>query len=79
MMAGPVYRGGWRRWLGLCGGLALVLAFAFLLAHGNALPGPMGDLVRHNQRLGIDVNALFYTELDRSANYSYQDLFLRRP
>ncbi|MHC4943284.1 MAG: hypothetical protein ACYTG7_09730 [Planctomycetota bacterium] len=75
-METSVYRGGWRRWLGLAGGLVLLCAFAFFLARGYTPPGPLGEVLRHNQRLGIDANPLFYTEVEDSPNHSYQELFM---
>jgi hypothetical protein len=36
----------------------------------------LGEVLRHNQRLGIDANPLFYTEVEESPNHSYQELFM---
>ena len=76
MVERPAYRGGLKGWLGLAGGLVLLCALAFLLAQGYTPPGPMGEVLRHNQRFGTDANALFYTEVDGSPHHSYQELFM---
>ena len=75
-MEKPTYRGGLRGWLGLAGGLAFLGALAFFLAQGYTPPGPMGEVLRHNQRFGIDANPLFYTEVEGSPNHSYRELFM---
>ena len=76
-MEGDGYRGGVWGWLGLVGGLAFVLGFGFFLAQGYTPPGPMGEVLRNNQRFGLDANPLFYTEVERSQNFSYRELFVR--
>ena len=74
-MERPGYRGGWRGWLGLAGGLVLLSGFAFFLARGYTPPGPLGEVLRHNQRCGIDATPLFYTEVEGSPDHSYEELF----
>ena len=58
------YKGGWKGWLSLAAGLTLLCGLAFFLAQGFTPPGPMGEVLRNNQRLGIDANPLFYTEVE---------------
>ena len=48
-------------------GLLAVLALALLLSQGVTPPGPAGEVLRHNQRLGLDATPLFYTEVEHFA------------
>jgi hypothetical protein len=41
--------------------LAAVVGF---FASGYSPPGPLGEVLRHNQSEGIDASPLFYTEVE---------------
>ena len=45
-------------------GLALLTAVAGFFASGYSPPGPLGEVLRHNQEQGIDASPLFYTEVE---------------
>jgi hypothetical protein len=45
-------------------GLVLLAAFAGFFVSGYSPPGPLGEVLRHNQAHGIDASPLFYTEVE---------------
>ena len=45
-------------------GIVLLAAVAGVFASGYAPPGPLGEVLRHNQAKGIDASPLFYTEVE---------------
>ena len=51
-------------WLKFFAGL-LIMAFIFgFFASGYSLPGACGEVLRHNQKDGIDASPLFYMEVE---------------
>lgn len=62
-------------WIRFVIGLALLLLLALVLSKGYTPPGPMGEVLRHNMRFDIDANPLFYSEVDSSKHYDYDELF----
>jgi len=52
------------RCLRLAVGLALLASIVGFFASGFAPPGPLGEVLRHNQELDIDASPLFYTEVE---------------
>jgi len=53
-----------RRWIRFIIGLALLGSFAAFFASGYSPPGPLGEVLRHNQEHDIDASPLFYTEVE---------------
>ena len=52
------------RCLRLAVGLALLASIVGFFASGYTPPGPLGEVLRHNQELDIDASPLFYTEVE---------------
>jgi hypothetical protein len=44
--------------------LLALLTLALVLSKGLTPPGPLGTVLRHNQKLNLDATPLFYTEIE---------------
>ncbi len=51
-------------WAKLAVGTLVLTALVLLLMQGYVPPGSTGEVIRNNQRNGIDATPLFYTELE---------------
>jgi len=52
------------RWIRFFVGLTLLCSCVAFFASGYSPPGPLGEVLRHNQLHEIDASPLFYTEVE---------------
>lgn len=57
----------WRRLSRFAVGLCALIAFAGVFASGLTPPGPLGEVLRHNQDNDIDASPLIYSDVEHMA------------
>ena len=55
------------RWFRFVIGLAIIAALFGFFSSGYSPPGVFGEVLRHNQAVGIDASPLFYSEVENMA------------
>lgn len=51
-------------WMKLVLGSLVLASVVLFLMQGYVPPGPIGDVIRNNQKQGIDATPFFYTEVE---------------